>query len=90
MDSIEEGVSSDNPEEEQMTHDVEAPDLPEFETIDTLDTQDVPSLLNLIKQQQEAYRMLYARNVLLFSELTDANLLLEKLLASQSPPDPCP
>jgi hypothetical protein len=90
MDSIEEGVSSDTPEEEQMTHDVEAPDLPEFETIETLDTQDVASLLNLIKQQQEAYRMVYSRNVILFSELTEANLLLEKLMAAHPPADPCP
>jgi hypothetical protein len=44
-----------------MSSDVVDTEIPDFET---LDTHDVPYLLNLIKQQQEAYRMLYSRNVI--------------------------
>ena len=87
MDVEEQSMMLDVVEEEQMSSDVVDPEIPDFET---LDTHDVPYLLNLIKEQQEAYQMLYSRNVILFSELTEANLLLETLMAAHPPGDPCP
>jgi hypothetical protein len=87
MNAEEHRPSLDVVEEEKMSDNVVDTETPDFET---LDTHDVPYLLNLIKEQQEAYRMLYSRNVILFSELTEANLLLEKLMASHPPADPCP
>jgi hypothetical protein len=87
MNAEEHRLRLDVVEEEKMSDNVVDTEIPDFET---LDTHDVPYLLNLIKEQQEAYRMLYARNVILFSELTEANLLLDALTAAHPSADPCP
>jgi hypothetical protein len=87
MNAEEHRLRLDVLEEEKMSENVVDTEMPDLET---LDTHDVPYLLNLIKEQQEAYRMVYSRNVILFSELTEANLLLEKLMAAHPPADPCP
>ena len=87
MNAEEHRLRLDVVEEEKMSDNVVDTEIPDFET---LDTHDVPYLLNLIKEQQEAYQMLYSRNVILFSELTEANLLLETLMAAHPPGDPCP
>jgi hypothetical protein len=41
----------------------------------------VTTLRQHIKEQQETYRILYARNLLLYNELTDARKTIERLNA---------
>jgi hypothetical protein len=51
------------------------------------EVRDVAALLNQIKEHQEAYEILYSRNVLLHTELTEAKQVIEaaiQCLSSQS------
>ena len=51
------------------------------------EVRDAAALLNQIKEHQEAYEILYSRNVLLHTELTEAKQVIEaaiQCLSSQS------
>jgi hypothetical protein len=53
----------------------------EIQEGDVPDQVCVATLLQQINEHQEAYRMLYARNLLLYNELTDARQTIECLNA---------
>jgi hypothetical protein len=58
----------------------------EQDKADKSDKQSVAALQAQIAEQQECYRMLYARNLLLHDELTEANRTIARWLELPAPP----
>jgi hypothetical protein len=52
------------------------------------DKQCIATLQKQITEQQEAYALLYNRNVLLYTELTEANQTIERLSTLSNPTAP--
>jgi hypothetical protein len=66
----------EEPAEQQQERDM----ADKLDKLDKLDKQSLAALQAQLAQQQESYRMLYARNLLLYNELTEANKTIARWL----------